>query len=120
MAKIEDLMKNEEFIKKLSGCDTDEKMAALYKEYNVEFEETQSEELSTEELENVAGGTDITAGTLKAILNGCGRVFKATASYGVIMLAWYDAAVYKDATRHYTEDQIRRAAKNLGVGWMIK
>ena len=120
MSKFEELMENEEFITKLRECDTDEKVAKLYEEYNVEFEDNESEEIFETELKNVAGGkSDISADLLKAILGCCKSVFRSTTSYGVIMLAWYDA-MRGNVTKHYTEEQIRKAASNLGVGWMIK
>lgn len=119
MAKLEELVKNEEFITKLEQCENDDEVKSLYDEFNAEISD--EEEFDEESLKSVVGGSsdiDISEDTIKAIMKLVKGAWKCTTSYAVIMIAYADACA-GNVERHYSEKQIRKAAKSLGVEWLL-
>lgn len=113
MNSLETTTSYEEFKEKFAdkGVDID----------SLEVNET-SEELSAHELENVAGG--ISAGDLVRIVKASVNIVKKGpvigawtfgASYGVLIRAYYDIYAHGSATYSYSEDEIIRAARAVGV-----
>ncbi len=54
--KLEQMMENEEFNAKMVACENQDQVNALLKEYDVELPSTDADELTEDQLENVAGG----------------------------------------------------------------
>jgi len=109
MAKIEELMENEEFISKLEKCETEDAANALYEEYNLEKTDVNDAEFSEEELENVAGGFAISAGMAALIIAAAPIAWKAGAKYGVLVRANYDYKKYGDMYRSYSKKEVDSA-----------
>lgn len=108
MARLEELMENEEFITKLEACETEEATKALYAEYSLEITENSSEEISEAELANVTGGAVLTTAFLTIIAP---FAWKSGAKMGILIRANYDAKKYGNMYRSYTKKQVDDAMK---------
>ena len=106
MAKIEQLMENEEFIAKLEACETEEATKALYEEYELEMEPVESEEITEEDLDIVTGGS-VTLATL--VIAAAPFAWKSGCKFGVLIRANYDAKRYGNMYHTYTKKQVDSA-----------
>lgn len=109
MAKIDQLMENEEFIAKLEACETEEATKVLYAEYGLDMElVAESEEISEDDLENVTGGGVVLA-TL--VVAAAPFAWKSGCKFGVLVRANYDAKKYGNMYRTYSKQQVDSAIK---------
>ena len=108
MAKIDQLMENEEFIAKLEVCETEEATKALYAEYDLEIAEDDVEEISEADLANVTGGAILTTAFLTIIAP---FAWKSGAKMGILIRANYDANKYGNMYRSYSKKQVDDAMK---------
>lgn len=109
MAKIDQLMENEEFITKLEECETEEATKALYAEYGLDMEPVvESEEISEDELENVTGGAAVIS---SLVIAAAPFAWKSGCKFGVLVRANYDAKKYGNMYRTYSKKQVDSAIK---------
>lgn len=122
-------MLREEFVAALENVETMEEVAELFQNEGTDLEalaaEAQGkEELSEEDLEDVAGGMSakqlgkiiLAAGWRIVNTKGWKGAIKATAKDSAILLvAYYDVVKYGNATRTYSQKTIEGAAKRFGL-----
>lgn len=113
MAKITEVVANEEFVKKLEDCKSEEEAKELWKEYNIEESQDEETELAEDELKDVAGGIKLNLSGLDWAVKHANNVWKYSVDFGVICRAYYDMKRYGDATRSYSADRIYKAARRL-------
>lgn len=115
MAKILDVVENEEFINKLEKCASEEEAKALWKEYDIEENQQADLELEETELKDVSGGISLNYSGLDWAVKHAKNIWKYSVDFGVICRAYYDLKRYGDATRSYSSDRIFKAARHLGL-----
>ena len=124
------LMEDPAFKAKLEAAEDFEAYKAMFAaegiDYEAEFaaDEPISEELSAEELENVAGGVSL--GDLTRIVQRAASIvasgkinpfktgWKFGSSCGILLRAYYDIKVHNDVCYSYSKSQIEDAARYLG------
>lgn len=124
MTHFEEIMAKEEFVNTLENTASYEEFAEVFAKEGVNIEElmpSDSEELSEDDLVDVAGG--VSAKDLKRIVKAAVKTVKSGpvkgawrfgTSCGILLKAYYDIEKYGDATHTYSESQIMKAAKALG------
>lgn len=123
MAKLEEIMENEEFVAKMEATENDEELKALMEEYNVEIPEGEGEELNENDLKDVAGGAVLTISGLvaafAAVWNaGGGKVVTSLINTKTIKAYYICCKANSDFKkgnmyRTYTEKQVNNAINTL-------
>ncbi len=122
-------MLREEFVAALENVETMEEVVGLFQNEGIDLEALVAEaegkdELSEEDLEDVAGGMSakqlgkiiLAAGWRIVNPKGWRGAIKATAQDSAILLvAYYDVVKYGNATRTYSQKTIESAAKRFGL-----
>lgn len=121
-------MLREEFAVALENVQTVEEAEALFEKDGMDIkalmaEEAEEEELSEEDLDDVAGG--ISAKQMKKILKAAfkrlggggwrGAAGGAVYDSAILITAYWDVIKHGDATRTFSEEKIMDAAKRFGL-----
>lgn len=125
-SELSAVMEDTRFIQSLGETKSYEEFKDAFVAKGVDIEnalpDDGSNELSAEELENVAGGLSgndlvrIVKASYKIIKKGPIRgAWTFGASYGVLIRAYYDVCVHGNVTYSYSEDEIMRAAHAVGL-----
>ena len=126
MTKFEELMEDKKFTDSLEGATFDEVKTAFKNEgvdldVVLKTDEDKADELTENDLNEVSGGISggdlfrIVKQSYKVVKEGKLGIFKYSMSAGVLLRAYYDSIVHNDVTRSYSEEEILRAARYMGV-----
>lgn len=110
MAKLDELMENEEFVSKVESSENEEAVKAVYAEYGLETNET--DEINPEQLENVTGGGAV---TLAVLSTAVGLGWKVGSSAGILIRAYYDMKKYGDPYRSYSKKKVDSILRALNL-----
>ena len=117
--ELDEAMADEEFQKSLEEKTGEEVKAAyaergidIEKELSVDESDSESDELSESDLENVAGGVKL---SLDFLAKAMKYVWKGGINAGIIARSYYDLKRYGNATRSYSAERIYQAARALGL-----
>lgn len=114
MEKFEELMANEQFVKKMNVAETDDEIKALFKECGIDIPERCDEVLAEEDLENVAGGRyGITLNGMIDFLCGEGTADLTWNGLWVCAVCLYDYCKYGNAYRTYSKAKVKNMSGDL-------
>lgn len=109
MAKLEELMENEEFIAKLEACETEEQGKALFAEYDLPMA-GDDEELDEKALESVAGGV-----IWELVIMAAPFAWKFGRDYGILLVSGRDEKKYGNPYITYSKEQVAKARKRFNL-----
>lgn len=120
-------MLREEFVAALENVETMEEVKEIFQKDGINLDEMmeaeiESEELSEDDLEDVAGGIsskqmkNILVAAFKRIKGGWrGALWGTAKDSAVLLTAYYDVMQHGNATRTFSEKEILAAAKRFGL-----
>ena len=124
MAKLEELLENEEFMTKINEANTEEDIKALFNECGCELPDLQSNRLNEEELTKVAGGrSSISVNKVIDFLCGEGTSDLTWKGLWISAVCIYDYCKYGNAYRTYSQSEVKKLGHNLEKripNWMVK
>lgn len=124
MAKLEELLENEEFMEKMQAVETEDEAKSLFGKYDIELPKTNDTSLSEEELSKVAGGRyGITLNGVIDFLCGEGTADLTWKGLWVSAVCIYDYCKYGNGYRTYSKAYVKKMGNNLEKripNWMKK
>lgn len=124
MAKLEELMENAEFVKKMNAAETDDEIKVLLEDCGVDVPERHDEILTEEDLEQVAGGRyGVTLNGMIDFLCGEGTADLTWKGLWISAVCLYEYCKYGNAYRTYSKAYVKKLSNDLGnriPKWMEK
>lgn len=124
MTKFEELMENEEFVKKMNVAETDNEIKALFEEYDIDVPKREDVVLTEEALKQVVGGRyGITLNGMIDFLCGEGTSDLTWKGLWVSAVCLYEYCKYGNGYRTYSKAYVKKLGNDLGERipkWMEK